>query len=299
MEMEAPRYRVLRISLLTSLETGSDLDFAMGPFMAKGSGELNLARELLDSLNTGDVLVGDAFYMNYSFISLVKERGIDFVSIRKKNAKFIEISSQRISAEDRIITIQRAKRRDNHFSWIEKDEYEKMPETLKLRETTVTLKLNGFRTKRITLVSTLLNYEAYTALDLAELFFAHWNIETDLRNIKRILNIDFLKSKTPEMVRKECWTDLLAYILIRRVMVRMGSYLGIKARSLSFKQSVVFLEAFLSKVSGALDRYYLWKDCAALLGAFAIKKRPERFEPRAIKNRRGSNSYPDFEVTRS
>lgn len=131
--------------------------------MGKGSGELSLARGLLNSLNAGEVLVGDAFYMNYSFISLVKDRGIDFVSIRKINAKFIDISSQRIGAEDRIITIQRAKRRDNHFSWIEKDEYERMPETLRLRETTVTLNLNGFRTKNITLVSTLLNYEVYTA----------------------------------------------------------------------------------------------------------------------------------------
>ena len=292
-------YPVSRISLLTSLETGAVLDFSMGPFMGKGSGELNLARGLLNSLNTGEVLVGDAFYMNYSFISLVQERGIDFVSIKKKNAKFIEISSQKISAEDRIIRIQRVKKRDSQFPWVSKAEYEEMPEILRLRETTVTLKLNGFRTKKITIVSTILNYEAYTAQDMSDLFFARWNIETDLRNIKRILNMDFLKSKTPGMVRKECWTHLLAYNLVRRVMLRIGRHHGIKARSLSFKQSVVFIEAFLSKVHGAMDRYYLWRDSVSLLGSIETKKRLERFEPRAIKNRRGSNSYPDFEVTRA
>ena len=292
-------YPVSRVSLLTSLETGSVLDFAMGPFMGKGSGELNLARGLLDSVNQGEVLVGDAFYMNYSFISLVKERGIDFVSIRKKNAKFIEISSQRISAGDRIIRIRKAKRREDHFSWVSKEEYEKMPDTLRLRETTVMLKLNGFRTKKITLVSTLLNYEEYSTQDLSELFFARWNVETDLRNLKRILNMDFLKSKTPAMVRKECWTHLLAYNLVRRLMVRIGKHHGIKARFLSFKQSVIFVQAFFSKVQGAMDRYYLLNECVSLLRAIEVKKRPERFEPRAIKNRRGSNSYPDFEVTRS
>jgi hypothetical protein len=81
-------------------------------------------------------------------------------------------------------------------------------------------------------------------------------------------------------------------------MARIGKQHGLKARLVSFKQSLVFIEAFFSKIQGAMDRYYLWKDCASLLGSFAIKKRPERFEPRAIKNRRGSNSYPDFQMTR-
>lgn len=292
-------YPLSRISLLTSLETGSVLDFAMGPFMGKGSSELSLARGLLGSMNAGEVLVGDAFYTNYSFISMVMDRGVDFVAIKKKNAKFVELSSQRISADDRIIRISRAKRRDDHFSWVTKAEYEEMPETLRLRETTVRLKLNGFRTKTFTIVSTLLNYEAYTAQDIADLYFARWNIETDLRHIKRILNMDFLKSKTPAMVRKECWTHLLAYNLVRRVMIRIAKHNGIKARLVSFKQCIVFIEAFFSKVQGSMDRYYVWKDCMPLLGSLAIKKRPERFEPRAIKNRRGNNAYPDFEMTRA
>jgi hypothetical protein len=144
----------------------------MGPFLGKGSGELNLARGLLGSLNQGEILVGDAFYLNYSFLCLVKERGLDFLSIKKKNAKFTEISSQRISAEDRIIRIEKAKKREHQFSWVDKEEYDLMPETLRLRETTVTVKMNGFRTRKITLVSTLLNVDEYTAQDLADLFLS-------------------------------------------------------------------------------------------------------------------------------
>lgn len=82
-------------------------------------------------------------------------------------------------------------------------------------------------------------------------------------------------------------------------MVRIGKHHGIKARLLSFKQSVTFVEAFFSKVQGAMDRYYLLNDSVSLLSAIELRKRPERFEPRATKNRRGSNSYRDFEVTRS
>lgn len=55
------------------------------------------------------------------------------------------------------------------------------------------------------------------------------------------------------MVRKECWIHLLAYNLIRRVMVRIGKLHGIKARLLSFKQSVVFIEAFLSRRGSLLS----------------------------------------------
>lgn len=291
-------YPLSRISLLTSLETGSVLDFNMGPFLGKGLGELHLARGMLNSLNSGDVLVGDAYYLNYSFLCLTKERGIDFVSIKKKNAKFIEISSQRISAEDRIIRVEKVQKRDNRFSWVDKQEYEGMPETLKLRETTVTIRMNGFRTRKITLVSTILNSEEYTPRDLADLFLSRWNIETDLRNIKRILNMDFIKPKSPDMVRKDCWAHLLAYNLVRRLMNRIGKLHAIRPKSLSFKQTVTFAEAFFSKVHGAMDRYYLLNDSLLILKSLAIKARPERFEPRAIKNRRGNNSYPSFEVTR-
>lgn len=59
-------------------------------------------------------------------------------------------------------------------------------------------------------VSTLLDAEAVTARDLAELYRARWNAELDLRSLKQTMQMDILRCKTPELVRKELWTHILA-----------------------------------------------------------------------------------------
>ncbi|HUU82105.1 MAG TPA: transposase, partial [Phycisphaerae bacterium] len=63
--------------------------------------------------------------------------------------------------------------------------------------------------------TTLTDAAEYTADDLAELYHARWLAELDIRAIKITLGMDILRCKTPQMVRKEMWTCLLAYNLVR------------------------------------------------------------------------------------
>ena len=56
--------------------------------------------------------------------------------------------------------------------------------------------------------------------------------------------MDVLRCKTPELVRKELWTHILAYNLIRTVMAQAAAKHGIEPRSISFKGAVQTLEAF-------------------------------------------------------
>ena len=56
----------------------------------------------------------------------------------------------------------------------------------------------------------------------------------DIRAIKVGLGMDILRCKTPEMVRKEIWTCLLAYNLIRRVLLQSAKASGHSPRQLSF-----------------------------------------------------------------
>jgi len=41
-----------------------------------------------------------------------------------------------------------------------------------------------------------------------------------LRSLKQTLQMDILRGKTPEMVRKEIWAHLLVYNLVRTVMAQ-------------------------------------------------------------------------------
>jgi hypothetical protein len=50
-----------------------------------------------------------------------------------------------------------------------------------------------------------------------------------------VMKMDVLRCKTPEMVRKEIWTHLLAYNLLRTVMAVAAAESGVEPRKISFK----------------------------------------------------------------
>ncbi len=61
--------------------------------------------------------------------------------------------------------------------------------------------------------------------------------------------MDVLRCKTPELVRKEIWTHVLAYNLIRTIIAQAASQHQLKPREISFKGTVQTLEAFQPLVS--------------------------------------------------
>jgi len=202
-------YPLARVMLASSLETGSVIDFNMAPFKGKGTGEIPLGAQLLDSIDPGCVLVADAMFVSYSFIGLCIKNRLDFMAPRKSNRKLTVIAEKKIGDGDRIITV--LKPRIPHTGWIEQSEYDELPDIITLRETDVTITRNGFRTRKVKLLSTLLDPKLYAKSDLCELLLSRWNIELDLRIIKRELGMNFLSCKTPKMVLKEIWVQSKAH----------------------------------------------------------------------------------------
>jgi IS4 transposase len=103
---------------------------------------------------------------------------------------------------------------------IDKETYDTLPESLTIRECRIRIAQPGFRVKVVVLATTLLDHVAYPPSELAKLYRARWNAELDLRSLKRTMQMDVLRCKTPELVRKELWTHILAYNLIRTMMAQ-------------------------------------------------------------------------------
>ncbi len=99
--------------------------------------------------------------------------------------------------------------------------------------------------------------------------------------------MDVLRCKTPEMVRKELWVYVLAYNLIRAVMVRAALQAGVYPRQLSFKGTLQAVNGFVAALvlaEASIQRVLLealWISVAA----HRVGKRPNRVEPRAVKRR--------------
>ncbi len=109
----------------------------------------------------------------------------------------------------------------------------------------------------------------------------------DIRSIKSVMQMDELRCKSPEMVRKEIAAHFAAYNLVRTVMAQAAHRCHVSPRGLSFKGALQELRAFGTALSGCAHDVFPVR-CAPLLAGIAQRKlpyRPGRVEPRAVKRR--------------
>jgi hypothetical protein len=102
--------------------------------------------------------------------------------------------------------------------------------------------------------------------------------------------MDLLRCKTPELVRKEIRTHVLADNLIRTIMAQAASQHGIPPRTVSFMATSQILEAFQPVIAhqadhGVRNRQELYRQLLAAIAKHRVADRPDRFEPRMTKRR--------------
>ncbi len=76
------------------------------------------------------------------------------------------------------------------------EQFEALPNEITVRELRYDVHQNGFRVKKVTLVTTLLDDEVYSLPELAELYRRRWEQETNFGHIKTTMKMDVLKCKT-------------------------------------------------------------------------------------------------------
>jgi hypothetical protein len=93
-------------------------------------------------------------------------------------------------------------------------------------------------------------------------------------------------AKKPDTVRKEFYTHLLAYNLIRGTMLEAADAAGVPPHQLSFKGALQSVNTFLGIIiadTRNVHRHYsalLW-----MVAAHRVADRPDRIEPRLVKRR--------------
>jgi len=137
------------------------------------------------------------------------------------------------------------------------------------------------------LVTTLTNARQYATSALADLFRKRWNAEIDLRSIKVHMNMEDLRGKKPEIVRREIWAHCLAYNLIRKTMAQAAYLHERTVRDVSFCGALQALAGMVGQTATVETSTFL--DLArtqlASIVTRQIGNRPDRVEPRAIKRR--------------
>jgi len=274
-------FPLARLVVVFCVTSGAVLEMAIGPYRGKKTGENTLFRTLWDSLEADDIVLADRYYCSYADIALLQKRDVDIV-FRKHQLRHSDFRrGTHLGKYDHLIIWKKPKHR---MAWMDRKTFDDLPDELTLREIKYNIVEKGKRTKEIILITTLLDAEVYTKEELADLFNIRWRAEIDLRSLKTVMEMDVLRCKSPEMVRKEVWAHLLAYNLIRTVIAKAAEAHKRKPYEISFKGAMQTINSFRDYM--LMDLTTKWYD--ELLKAVAyheVGNRPGRYEPRARKRR--------------
>jgi len=278
-------FPICRVVGITCLGSGALLNAAIGRFRGKGGDEQTLLRSIQDTFQAGEIVLGDAYYPTYFFIATMQSRGIDILmeqnGMRKRSTDFRR--GRRLGHRDHLIDITKPKLKPQ---WMSAEQYQAAPESITVRE---------FKAGGKIMVTTMTNSKNEPKIALKQLYKKRWSIELDIRDIKNTMGMDTLSCKTPDMAIKEIWVYLLAYNLIRLIMVQSALLVGIMPRSISFKHC---LQLWLlgARQIDLLDQVQQ-ETLLLLISQKRVDNRPGRIEPRAVKRR--PKQYSLLVVTRA
>lgn len=167
--------------------------------------ELALFYEMIDELPSGSLLLLDDLYNCYEIIAKCKRKGIELVmpAKRERNYEVVEVIEQ----GDEIIRIKAPK---NRSKWLETNEKAR---SILLRR----IVCQSPEGKEYILNTTILD-KSIKKQEFQILYLTRWDIEIGIREIKTIMDVNILRSKTPEMALKELTVTLATYNLIRKII---------------------------------------------------------------------------------
>ena len=192
---------------------------------------------------------------------------------------------KRLGRQDRRVTWDRPTVRPRGLS---RQQWMSLPEQLTMRIIRFTTQVPGFRSRTIVVATTLLDPVAYPAQEIAALYGDRWTVELRLRDIKTTMQMDVLRGKSADIVRKEILMHLLAYNLIRALMWQAAQKHGRPLHRLSFAGTVEHLNAlapYLWLYGGTRRSGIVYALLLEWIARDKLPHRPGRIEPRAVKRR--------------
>lgn len=275
-------FPLLKLVGLFSLATGLFTAWSTGPWKHH---ELKLFQKLWEFLRAGEVLLGDRGFGGWPMLAQCLHRAIHAVFRAAGTRRLDWRRGQRLSKDQRLVRWPKPKKRSPYLS---QKQWAKLPAEITVRLVRIRVQQPGFRTRKLILVTTLLDPEKYPPSALAQLYRRRWNLELSLRHLKTTLQMEQLSGKTPSMIQRELWMHLLVHNLIRRLMFEAARRAEVPLDRVSFAGALATArrtgEALLHARTHR-TRAKLMTELYRVIAADLLPDRPGRWEPRAVKRR--------------
>jgi Transposase DDE domain len=277
-------FPVMRFMALLSLSSGAILKVLWDSLHTH---DLRVFRHLWEELVKGDIVLGDRAFGEYTTAAALPQRGVDLVARLHYRRKVDYRKAKRLARNDGLFVWQKGYQQSEILS---ASEWALLPSQITVRLIRFTATIRGFRGRRITLVTTLLDPQLYPAEQLIGLYLRRWRLELCFRDMKSTMGMEQLRCKSPEMAEKELLAYLVAHNLIRCVMAEAlaDSGANLNLERISFKGTVDALRQYSGAIAQARSqkmRRRLWEDLLRNLVRDSVPLRPNRREPRAVKRR--------------
>ena len=291
---DTPTFPQLRLVVLFSLLSGTILAAAQGSLLIS---ELALLHTLAAQLAAGDILVGDRGFGSFPVIVWLKVvRQVDFLGRTTRRVDGRR-RLRRLGPNDWLFLWKASPSCTS--PWLSPLVQAILPRHMILRAVKGSCYQKGFRVRQVTVVTTLLDSQAYPAQEILQAYLRRWRLEMCLDDLKTSLQMESLRGRTPATLQRELYARLIAHNLIRCTMAQAASDHHVRLEQLSFKGSLDAVRHFAHAMARArcrARRQRLWKRLLQTLAGDLLPERPGRREPRAVKRRK--NKYPRLDAPR-
>jgi hypothetical protein len=241
-------------------------------------------------LQTGDIVLGDRAFGEYSTLAQLPQRGADVVARLHQKRRVDFRKAKRLAKGDGLFVWTKGCQQSDLST---ARQWQRMPAPITVRIIRFTATLRGYRHRRLTLVTTLLDPQLYPAREIIALYARRWSLELCFRDLKTTMGMETLRCQSPEMAEKELLAYLVAHNLVRCVIAEAVARYQVDLPRISFKGTVDALRQYSAAIAQAPNRRLrraLWEDLLLNLARDLVPLRPNRREPRAVKRR--PKAYP-------
>jgi hypothetical protein len=247
-------FPVSKFVALFDLITGALLDLVPASMREH---ELLIVQRLHHLLRPADVVVADRLYCAYTYLAQLFSLQLHFVIRVPVGSRRVDFRPHRGHAVfkhgkgPQSIWIRRLGTHDQIVDWIKpaqlptwlaRETWEGLPKLLRVRELRYRLTRRGFRSRQVTLVTTLLDPERYPKKAVAELYGLRWQVETNLRHLKTTMKMDVLRCRTADGIFRELGVFGIVYNAVRLMMIHAGEAQGAPPGRISFIDVLRWLE---------------------------------------------------------
>ncbi|MCP4899128.1 MAG: IS4 family transposase [bacterium] len=274
------------LMILCDLATGLIRHMTAGPLFTH---DMALGVKMHSFMRAGDLVIADRGFAGWAFFALYLQHELHAV-IRMHQRLIMTFNPRKtrhphdvwerlylLGNDDQVIEWFKPAQRPK---WLSQRLYDEFPPSLLVRAIRYRVNRRGFRTRQITLLTTLADHERYPKEEIVRLYGRRWEIETNIRSLKVTMGMDRLHCKKLDGIEKELIMYAIAYNLVRMEQVRAARVQHAEPSRMSFVDA---LRSVHSRIDGSGPA--MRRNNGVPVKLVVNPLRPGRIEPRAVKRR--------------